>query len=71
MKPLRPPARWTGETSLTGADMQTDWTNLERVARQRGITLSEAQSLAERMRWPMVFKTHETLVLAPVSAAGA
>lgn len=49
--------------------MQTDWTNLERVARQRGISLSEAHALAERMRWPMVFKARETLVLAPVSDA--
>lgn len=47
--------------------MLTDWTSLDRVARQRGISLSEAQALAERMRWPMVFKTHETLVLAPLS----
>lgn len=45
--------------------MQTAWISLDRIARARGLSLSEATALAEREQWPKVFKAHETLVLAP------
>lgn len=45
--------------------MQTAWISLHRIARARGLSLSEAAALAEREHWPKVFRTHETLVLAP------
>lgn len=45
--------------------MQADWISIERVALDRGITVPAALALAERMNWPRVFRTHETLVLAP------
>ncbi|GBU19583.1 MULTISPECIES: hypothetical protein [Methylobacterium] len=48
--------------------MKTDWQSLSDLAQARGLSLAEARSLAERMHWPMVFKTRETLVLAPPAA---
>ncbi|WP_375464590.1 hypothetical protein [uncultured Methylobacterium sp.] len=47
--------------------MQTDWISVEKIAQDRGISVAAALALAERMNWPRVFKTHETLVLAPMS----
>lgn len=45
--------------------MRPDWMSIERIARERGITVAAALALAERQNWPRVFRTHETLVLAP------
>lgn len=45
--------------------MRADWISTEQIARDLGLTLSEAQALADRLRWPKVFRLHETLVLAP------
>lgn len=45
--------------------MPLDWITIERVAQEFGLTVPEALALAERMHWPRVFRTHETLVLAP------
>lgn len=45
--------------------MPSDWISIERVAQDFGLTVPAALALAERMHWPRVFRTHETLVLAP------
>ncbi|WP_210168683.1 hypothetical protein [Methylobacterium sp. Leaf108] len=49
--------------------MAAGWISLDEVARQRAISLEEAQDLAIRMRWPCIFRLHETLVLPGLSAS--
>lgn len=49
-------------------NMQTGWISVETIARDRGISVAAALALAERMNWPRVFRTHETLFLAPPSS---
>ena len=48
--------------------MQPDWISVERVALELGLTVPAALALAERMRWPRVYRTREILVLAPGDA---
>jgi hypothetical protein len=45
--------------------MQNAWMSLSDLAEARGISLQEARALADRERWPKVFKHHDTLVLPP------
>ncbi|KAB1079158.1 glycoside hydrolase family 92 protein [Methylobacterium soli] len=50
--------------------MQPDWISIAQVARELGIDEAEARALAERMRWPTVFKADDTLVLPPRPLTG-
>ena len=43
----------------------SQWVTLEQLAQTKRITLAEATALADRERWPKVFRLHGTLVLAP------
>ncbi|WP_336485900.1 hypothetical protein [Methylobacterium nigriterrae] len=45
--------------------MQPDWISISQLAHELGIDVAQAHALAERMRWPTVFKANETLVLPP------